>query len=125
MDGHGSHETFEFDTACKKLNIISIYMLLHSFHLLQLLDVGFFLLFKRIYTKELENIFRFGINHVNKLEFLEIYKCIQPQIFTSLSILGVFKGVGLCSFNFAVVFNFLNAFTELITSKNELECVQQ
>ena len=57
MDGHENHKTFKFNVACKKLNIILIYMLLHSSHLLQSLDVGFFLLLKKMYTKELKNMF--------------------------------------------------------------------
>ena len=57
MNGYGNHETFKFDVAYKKLNIILIYMLLHSFHLLQSLNVGFFLLLKKMYIKEFKNIF--------------------------------------------------------------------
>ena len=57
MDSHGNHKTFKFDVAYKELNIISIYMLLHSFHLLQPLDVNFFLLLKKTYTKEFKNTF--------------------------------------------------------------------
>ena len=74
MDGYGSYEIFKFNAICKKLNIILIYMLLHSSYLLQPLNVGFFSLLKKMYTKEFDNTFQLNINHVNKLEFLEIYK---------------------------------------------------
>ena len=82
MDGHGSHATPEFDTKCKELNIIPLYLPPHSSHLLQPLDVGCFSPLKTTYTKELEKTFRLGINHIDKLEFLEIYRRVRPQVFT-------------------------------------------
>ena len=42
LDGHGSHITGEFDLFCKEHSIISLYMLPHSSHILQSLDVGYF-----------------------------------------------------------------------------------
>ena len=124
MDGHGSYKTPEFDAACKKLNIIPIYMPPHSSHLLQPLDVNLFSPFKRAYTKELKNTFRLGINHIDKLEFLETYKRVRSQVFTPSNILEVFKGAGLYSFNPTVVFDLLNAPLGPITPENELEQVQ-
>ena len=124
MDGHKNYETPKFNTACKKLNIILIYMPPHFFHLLQLLNVNFFLLLKKTYIKKLKNIFQFRINHVNKLKFLKIYKYIQLQIFISSSILRAFKGAKLHPFNFVVVFNLLNAFTKFIIFKNKFEHIQ-
>ena len=49
-------------------------MPLHSSHFFQLFDVGCFLFLKMIYIKKLENTFQFSINHVDKIEFLEVYK---------------------------------------------------
>ena len=119
MDGHGNHETFEFDVICKELNIIPIYMLLHSFHLLQPLNVNFFLLSKKTYTKELKNIFQLNINHINKLEFLEIYKQIERQVFIKSNILNIFKNIKIFPFDFTAVFNFLNTFLKFITFENK------
>ena len=42
LDGHGSHITPEFDLFCKEHSIITLCMLLHSLHLLQLLNVSCF-----------------------------------------------------------------------------------
>ena len=58
----------------KKLNIILIYMFLHFFHLLQPLDINFFLFFKKVYTKKFKNTFQLRINYIDKLKFLEIYR---------------------------------------------------
>ena len=110
MNNHKNYETFKFNITCKKLNIISIYMPLHSSYLLQPLNVSFFSLLKKMYTKKFKNIFQLNINHVNKLEFLEIYKQIQLQVFIKSNILNVFKSIGIFPFNFIIVFDFLNAF---------------
>ena len=125
IDGHGSHKTPEFDPACKKFNIIPIYMSPHSSHLLQPLDVGFFALLKRAYTKELENTFRVGMTHVDKLEFLEIYKRVRLQVFTKSNILGAFRGDGLHPFSPTAVLDVLNASLGPTTPQNEPEQVQQ
>lgn len=121
MDGHGSHETPAFDAACKERNIIPIYMPPHSSHLLQPLDVGLFSPLKRAYTKELENTFRMGINHVDKIEFLETYKRIRPQVFTKSNILGAFRGAGLHPLEPAVVLDLLHNVLGPSTPENEPE----
>ena len=125
MDSHGSHKTFEFDIACKELNIISIYMPLHSSHLLQPLDVGLFSLLKKMYTKELKNTFQLIINHVNKLEFLETYKQVQFQVFIKSNILSVFKSAGIFFFDFTTVLDFLNTSLRFITFENKHNQIQQ
>ena len=125
MDGYKSYETPGFDAACKELNIIPIYMPPHSSHLLQPLDVGLFSPLKRAYTKGLENTFRLGINHIDKMEFLAIYKRVRPQIFTKSNILGAFKGAGLYPLNPTAVLDLLNAPLGPTTPENEPEQVQQ
>ena len=119
MDGHGSHATPRFDAACKELNIIPLYMPPHSSHLLQPLDVGCFSPLKTIYTKELENTFRLGINHVDKIEFLEVYKRVRPQVFTRSNILGSFRGAGLYPLDPARVLDLLNTPLGPTTPENE------
>ena len=57
MNNYKNHKILEFDAACKKFNIILIYMPLHLFYLLQSLNVSFFSPLKKMYTKELKNIF--------------------------------------------------------------------
>ena len=100
-------------------------MLLHSSHLLQPLDVGFFSPLKKTYTKELKNMFRLGISHVNELEFLETYKQVRLQVFTKSNILGAFKGAGLFPFNPTAVLDLLNAPLGPTTPENEHSQIQQ
>ena len=119
MDGHSSHATPSFDASCKELNIIPLYMPAHSSHLLQPLDVGCFSPLKQMYTKELENTFRLGINHVDKLEFLTVYGRVRPQIFTKSNILSSFRGAGIHPLNPTVVLDLLNVAPGTITPENE------
>ena len=93
INNHKNHKIFKFDVICKKLNIILIYMLLHFFHLLQLLDINFFPSLKKTYIKELENMFQLNVNYINKLKLLKIYKCVQFQVFIKLNIFSVFKNL--------------------------------
>ena len=119
MDGHGSHATPEFDTLCKELNIVPLYMPPHSSHLLQPLDVGCFSPLKRAYTKHLENTFRVGINHIDKLEFLDTYKQARPEVFTKNNILSSFGASGLHPFDPIRVLDRINAPLRTRTPEND------
>jgi hypothetical protein len=46
----------------------------HSLHLLQPLDVGYFLTLKQAYRRSVEQIISRGVNHINKREFLPLYR---------------------------------------------------
>ena len=48
-------------------------MPVHSSHILQPLDIGCFAVLKRAYGQIVEMKMRLGINHINKLDFLEAY----------------------------------------------------
>ena len=50
IDGHNSYIFAEFNEYCKFNNIITINMLVYSFHLLQLLNLGLYLLLKFVYN---------------------------------------------------------------------------
>ena len=72
LDGHGSHLTPKFNEICSQ-NIIPICMPAHSSHLLQPLNIGCFAVLKRSYSGLVETKMRLGINHIDKLDFLEAY----------------------------------------------------
>lgn len=74
LDGHGSHLTPQFNRTCSQNDIIPICMPPHSSHLLQPLDIGCFAVLKRSYGRLVETKMRAGINHIDKLKFLEAYK---------------------------------------------------
>jgi hypothetical protein len=65
-------------------------MLPHSSHLLQPLDVGCFSPLKRAYSREIEALICYRINHITKLEFLPAFKAAFMQLFTSANICSAF-----------------------------------
>jgi hypothetical protein len=74
LDGHNSHANPNFDQYCKEHSIITLCMLAHLSHLLQPLDVGCFSPLKRLYGRQITEYIRFGINHIDKVKFLNIFK---------------------------------------------------
>ena len=73
LDGHGSHLTPQFDEICSQNDIVPICMPTHSSHLLQPLDIGCFAVLKRSYGWMVETTMCCGVNHIDKLDFLEAY----------------------------------------------------
>ena len=43
-------------------------------YLLQLLDVGYFLVLKQVYRYNVEQLIGYSVNHVNKYKFLLLYR---------------------------------------------------
>jgi DDE superfamily endonuclease/Tc5 transposase DNA-binding domain len=99
LDGHGSHQTVQFDQYCKDHHIIVLCMPPHSSHLLQPLDVGCFALLKRNYGQGVAELIRTGIDHVDKLDFLTIYNSARSSIFTPLHIQSAFAATGLAPYD--------------------------
>ena len=98
LDGHGSHLTPKFDEICEKNDIIPICMPAHSSHLLQPLDIGCFAVLKRAYGRLVESKMRCGINHIDKLDFLEAYPLARIEAFKSETIKNSFRSAGLIPF---------------------------
>ncbi|EKV06856.1 hypothetical protein PDIG_76290 [Penicillium digitatum PHI26] len=95
LDGHGSHLTPKFDELCEKNNIIPICMPAHSSHLLQPLDIGCFAVLKRSYGQLVEKKMRLGVNHIDKLDFLEAYPVARLEAFKSDTIQNSFTATSL------------------------------
>ena len=86
LDGHSSHATPEFDQYCADNKIITLCMPPHTSHLLQPLDVSCFSPLKRAYRREVKELARQGVYHVNKIDFLAAYTRIRPIVFTQQNI---------------------------------------
>ncbi|KAL1983171.1 hypothetical protein VTN96DRAFT_421 [Rasamsonia emersonii] len=98
LDGHRSHLTPQFDRICAQNNIIPICMPPHSSHLLQPLDVSCFAVLKRAYVRLMGNNMLLGINHIDKLDFLEAYPKAHTEAFKSENIKNGFAATGLVPF---------------------------
>ena len=99
IDGHNSHATPEFDQYCTQNKIISLCMPTHSSHLLQPLDVSCYSPLKRAYGREIAELARLQVYHIDKLEFLNIYPRIRPVVFIEQNIRAGFKATGLILYN--------------------------
>ncbi|USP78806.1 hypothetical protein yc1106_06231 [Curvularia clavata] len=98
VDGHGSHATPEFDQYCAENKIITLCMPPHTSHLLQPLDVGCYSPLKRAYGREVDELARQGVYHIDKIDFLTAYTQIRPTIFTQQNIQAGFRATGLIPF---------------------------
>jgi hypothetical protein len=74
LDGHASHESAEFDLFCKDHQIIPLYIPSYLSDKLQPLDVGCFAPLKEAYGAEVMRSIQHGIHHINKENFLNLYK---------------------------------------------------
>jgi len=95
LDGHSSHATPEFDQFCTENKIITLCMPPHTSHLLQPLDVSCYSPLKRAYGREVEELARHGVYHVDKIDFLTAYTRIRPTVFTPQNIQAGFQATGL------------------------------
>jgi hypothetical protein len=71
----------------------------HSSHLLQPLDVGYFLPLKRAYRDQINSLIRSHINHVTKLKFLPAFCAAYQQSITEKNIRSSFQAAGLVPYN--------------------------
>ena len=108
LDGHGSHSTPEFDLFCKEHSIITLCMPPHSSHLLQPLDVSCFAVLKRSYGRQIEELMRLGVSHIDKTDFLTAYTTTRQETFTYANIRNGFQATGLLPYNPDYVLSKLN-----------------
>ncbi|KAJ5348549.1 uncharacterized protein N7506_001802 [Penicillium brevicompactum] len=71
----------------------------HSSHLLQPLDIGCFAVLKRSYGRLVETKMRNGINHIDKLDFLEAYTPARIEAFKPETRKNSFVAAGLVPFS--------------------------
>jgi len=108
LDGHGSHVTPEFDLFCKDHCIVTLCMPPHSSHLLQPLDVSCFAVLKRLYGRQIEDLMRVGVNHIDKSDFLSAYLTARTEALISNTIRSGFAATGLVPYDPEYVLSKLN-----------------
>ena len=95
IDGYDSYMFVEFDDYCKFNKIVIVSMFVHSFHLLQPLDVGLYLFLKLVYGCQINFFIQVSINHITKIEFFIAYLAAHNVIFMEKNIKTKFKGIGI------------------------------
>ena len=73
LDRHNSHFISWFNLFCMEYKIIPICMPLHSLHFLQPLNVNCFLVLKCSYGHQIKQFMKYGIDFINKPDFLILY----------------------------------------------------
>jgi 4-hydroxybenzoate polyprenyltransferase len=96
VDGHGSHSTEEFMTACFENNIYLLFLPAHSSHVLQPLDVGVFSSLKTAYRKHLQKLTELNDSQpIGKANFLKCYAAARPEAIRDHTIKAGWRGTGL------------------------------
>jgi hypothetical protein len=108
LDGHKSHLSTKFEKYYQKNNIIILYLLIYSLYIIQLLDIGYFSILKRVYNWEFEIFIRGYIDYITKLEFFIVFKVAYFYIITLENIKTVFRGAGLVLYNPIIVLSKLD-----------------
>ena len=99
LDGHNSHVSPEFDRFCLDHQIVVLCMPAHSSHLLQPLDVGCFSVLKQSYGRLVQQIISRGVNHIDKREFLPLYRQARQTALHQNNILAGFAATGLVPYS--------------------------
>ena len=99
LDGHGSHGNLEFDQFCLDRKIIVICMPAHSSHLLQPLNIGCFSALKQAYGRSVKQLISRGVNHINKHEFLPLYRQARQTALHQNNIQAGFAATGLVPYS--------------------------
>ena len=95
LDRHSNYLILWFNQFCIKHKIVPLCMLSHFLHILQPLDIGCFSIFKCLYSCQVEQFMRLSINHIDKLDFLILYKQVCTEIYKEEIICNAFKATEL------------------------------
>lgn len=99
VDGHGSHSTGEFQWQCLSSQVMLVYLLPHSTHLTQPLDLGPFAQLKSHYSKNLKSYISHGKTELNRAQFNLLYQEARRAAFTPQYIQAGWSRTGLNPFN--------------------------
>ena len=78
LDNHGSHCTYRFMRLCLENNIILLYLLPHTSHFLQPLDLSIFRPIKALYQKAVRKITAGDTQRILRHQFIDLYEQIRP-----------------------------------------------
>jgi hypothetical protein len=86
LDRHESYVLTDFQCYCKENKIVIFYILVYLLHLLQPLDVEYFSLLKKSYSKEIKNLMRVYISYIIKIEFFAAFKNVFIASFSKANV---------------------------------------
>jgi hypothetical protein len=98
-DGYGSHMTYEFVRFCEDNKIIVFFLIPHTSHILQPLDVGVFQAYKHWHSEAIANATQTGGGKFTKVEFLHALDTIRQKTFKKQTICHGFRATGIIPYN--------------------------
>jgi hypothetical protein len=107
LNGHESHINQDFKNYYLEQKILTLCMLPHSSHILQLLDIVCFLPLKRKYSQHVRDLACQRVFHINKEGFLPAFKDTSKNMSIEENCQKAFEASGLVSINAQVVLNCL------------------
>ena len=110
INDHDSHMSIKFNNYCKFNKIVIINMLMHSFHLLQPLNVKLYSFLKFMYGHQINFFIQISINHITKTEFFIVYLAAYNAIFMKKNIKTRFKNIGILFWNPDFIVSKLNVY---------------
>ena len=90
------------------MDIIILYMLFHSFHILQLLDVKCFSSLKTAYEKKIKKMMWMHFTHIIKDNFFPIFKQVFFVSMSEKNVQTKFQATDLMLYNLEIMINDLN-----------------
>jgi hypothetical protein len=102
-DGFGSHMTYEFVRFCEDNQIIVFFLIPHTSHILQPLDVGVFHAYKHWHSEAIANATQTGGGKFTKIEFLYALDTIRQKTFKKQTICHGFRATGIVPYNPQIV----------------------
>jgi hypothetical protein len=107
LDSHESHLNPKFKDYCLEDKIPTLCMLPHLLHVLQLLDIVYFLLLKCKYSQHIRDLACRHVFYINKESFLLAFKDAFFEVFTKENCCKAFEAAGLVPINAQVVLDCL------------------
>jgi hypothetical protein len=96
LDGHKSHATYEFMWQCHINQVVLVYLIPHSSHILQPLDLACFSLLKCRYRDEIANLARYDdASAVKKSRFLKTYEKASNEALSTYYIRTAWNAAGI------------------------------
>lgn len=99
FDGYSSHLTREVLEFCENNWIWPFYLLPHSSHLTQLLDVGVFQPFKHWYTEAIDLAMRQAGGDYSRIDFLANFQAIRDKAFKQTIVVLTWRKSGLVPYD--------------------------
>ncbi|KAI0994033.1 hypothetical protein K3495_g14150 [Podosphaera aphanis] len=100
LDGHGSHTGLEFMQLCKKHKIHLLFLMAHSSHILQPLDLAPFSVLKSKYRNQISDLSALNdAAPVKKERFIKFYHEAREEGLSDKIIRAGWKATGLVPFN--------------------------